>query len=221
MKDAHRRAQISQLVDVVLHAAGVEDCVGHQRRRHTPNGEAVRLGDAIDMIRRLPAAASRHVVRDDRRISRNIFLQKRKQRLPAQIAGAAGVDDLHHGDCFALVEIGLGISTHSECCANHYRQSRGDKKYSHENPPMDFGLILSPITTKTRSIQSFLRRCACAPIGFTVRPFAFSVLPSKIRVCGMLTADRSRFRHTRDSKACPRESGRVSRLIRRKQTWIP
>jgi hypothetical protein len=63
------------------------------------------------MIRRLSAAGSRHVVGDDRWVSRDVFLKKREKRFTPQITGAAGADDLHHGDRFAFVKIGLGIST--------------------------------------------------------------------------------------------------------------
>ncbi len=124
MKDAHRRTQVSEFVDVVLHAAGVENCVGHERGRHAADGQAIRLGDAVDMICRLSAAASRHMIGENRRVSRNVLLKKWEQCFTAQVAGAAGTDDLHHGDRFVLVKIGLGRSMAGQRYANQNCQRR-------------------------------------------------------------------------------------------------
>src|SRR5688500_1371876 len=130
MKDTDGRAQISQFVDVVLHTAGIEDRVGHQGRRHAADGQAIRLDDAVDVIRRLSAAASRHILRNDRRVARNIFLQKWKQRSTPQIAGPSGGDNLHYRDRFAFVKIRLSVSTRDRH-ANRCCQRRSGKNYFH------------------------------------------------------------------------------------------
>ncbi len=71
--DAVRRAEIGELVDVVLHPRGAEHRVGHQRRTHAAHGQAVGFGHAVNMIGRLPAAASAHVLHDDHRIPGDMF----------------------------------------------------------------------------------------------------------------------------------------------------
>ncbi len=98
------RAEINQLVDVVLHARRAEHGVGHQRGPHAADGQAVGLGDAIDVIGRLPSAARTHVLHDDGRISRNMLAQNVDHSARSQIRRSRRRPAENDGDRFVLIE---------------------------------------------------------------------------------------------------------------------
>src|SRR5687768_6763126 len=69
-------AQIAYFIDVIENPALAENRVHHEGRRHTSDGQAVRTDRLIDVVCRLPPAATVHVLHHHGGISRNMLLQK-------------------------------------------------------------------------------------------------------------------------------------------------
>ena len=70
------RPQINEPVDIILHSRLAQHRVCDQRSAHTADGQPVGLGDFIDVIRRLPSTAGRHILHDDGGIPRDMLAQK-------------------------------------------------------------------------------------------------------------------------------------------------
>ena len=81
VKDADRRAEINEFVEVVLHTARIQNRVGHQRGRHAADGQAVRTSGTVNIICRFSPAPARHVIGNNGRVAWNVFLQKGKRAL--------------------------------------------------------------------------------------------------------------------------------------------
>ncbi len=78
-----------------------------ERRRRRAQGQAVGLGDIVDVIGGDHAAGAGHVLHQDRRVAGNMFAHAARIGASEDIVGIAGqiADDDAHG--FALVEIRL------------------------------------------------------------------------------------------------------------------
>src|SRR5262245_28323189 len=99
---AERRAKIDKLVRVVFDTGFAEHGAREHARGAGADGQSVR-GCAIDLIGRLPAAASRHILANDRRISGNVFLQKLHDRLGSQVGDTSRTVSFDDGNGFPRV----------------------------------------------------------------------------------------------------------------------
>src|SRR5262249_47478864 len=102
------RAEIDQLVDVVLDSRGAEYCVGDQAGTDISDGQAIRLGIAGNIVGRLSSTTPRDKSANDNRFGGNILTQKRDQRWRAQGSRSSRFAALDEHDSFAL-EIGRGL----------------------------------------------------------------------------------------------------------------
>src|SRR5262245_40031525 len=71
--------EVNQLVDIVLNTGLSEDGIGHDAAGNTKQGKTVGTCGVVKMIGRLPTAASRHILKNDGRISGNMFGEDRCQ----------------------------------------------------------------------------------------------------------------------------------------------
>src|SRR5262245_37333076 len=100
-------SQIAYLIDVIEHPALSQNRMHHERRRHTANGQAVRLYRCIKVVRGLPPSAAVHVLDNNSGISRNILLEKRHNGFGPHTPDSAGPATLENSDGFSLEERGL------------------------------------------------------------------------------------------------------------------
>src|SRR5688500_8538973 len=100
-------AQIAYFIDVIENPALAENRVHHEGRRHTSDGQAVRTDRLIDVVCRLPPAATVHVLHHHGGISRNMLLQKRNKSFGPHAPDAAGRAALQDGNGFPLEERSL------------------------------------------------------------------------------------------------------------------
>jgi len=77
---------------------------------HGADSEAVRAAVAVQVVSRLSASATFHVLNGNRRISRNVFAQDRHHGFNAQIASPSGSRAGNHRNCLILIERRLGKS---------------------------------------------------------------------------------------------------------------
>ena len=102
------RAEIDELVDIVLHARLAQHGIGDQRRAHAADGQPVGFGDFVNVVGGLPAAARSHVLHDNHGIARNIFAQNVDHRARPHIRRTRRRSAENHRDGFVLVERNLG-----------------------------------------------------------------------------------------------------------------
>jgi hypothetical protein len=88
--------------------AAAEQWLYHHARRETGNGGAVLGGDIVEIVDRLEAAGSRHVLRNEPWIARDVAAHMARERPRIDVIAAAGAEADHHLDGLAGVEIGLG-----------------------------------------------------------------------------------------------------------------
>jgi hypothetical protein len=68
-------SQINEFVEIILNAGLAEDRSRDQADPHITDRKSIRPRASVNMIARLAAASARHVLVDNRRIPRDIFLQ--------------------------------------------------------------------------------------------------------------------------------------------------
>ena len=90
--DSHgplRRADPSELRPVELHFLHVRELIEVETRRDKADRQAVRLGDAENIIRRRQRTRARHVLQDDIRLAGDMRRHGARQRARPQIADTA------------------------------------------------------------------------------------------------------------------------------------
>lgn len=73
MGGAVGRAEVDQLVNIILHASFPEDGICYQGSAHAAHHEAIRGCRPIDVVCGLPTSPRCHVLHDYGRVSRNMF----------------------------------------------------------------------------------------------------------------------------------------------------
>jgi hypothetical protein len=97
-------AEVNELVDIVLNAGLAEDGIGHDAARNTEQRETVGAGGVVKMIGCLSAAAPRHILKSDSRISRNVFGEDRCQGFSAQVTHPSGTRTNDESNRLSLVK---------------------------------------------------------------------------------------------------------------------
>src|SRR5262245_2799221 len=93
-------AKENEFIDVVLHTRFAENRARHHATPSVSDSQSIGRRRSINIVAGLPAAASRHELVNDRGISRDVFLQKRRQRLYPQVSRPAGVAAMHDSNRF-------------------------------------------------------------------------------------------------------------------------
>src|SRR5688572_4952216 len=109
VKHALGRAEIDQLVEIVLDAGFAQDCVRYHAAGNACDGEPVRPSGAVHVIGRLSASGARHVLRHDGWVSRNVLRKKCRDGFTPKISGSARPDTVDESDGLAFVERALRL----------------------------------------------------------------------------------------------------------------
>jgi len=97
------------------------------RRQDGAEGEPVRFGDVIEIVRRDDRRSAWHVLHQDRRITRNVFAIVTGQDPRPQVIAAAGGRADHDPDRLALVEGRLGRRTFKVQGVQKFKGQNGDE----------------------------------------------------------------------------------------------
>ena len=106
-------ADPGKFLPVELDFLAADQLIEIERRLDRTDGEAVRLGDSIDVIGRNHGGHARHVLHDDVRRAGNMFGDELGDHASVEIVHAAGRSTCNKSDSFALVERSLGLDVKS------------------------------------------------------------------------------------------------------------
>jgi hypothetical protein len=98
------RAQIEKFVEIVQHPGFPE----HGGRNHSyarvADRKPVRTSGSVDVIGGLAASPAGHILADEGRVPRSVFLQERDHSSYPHISCAAGIPALNDADGFSLIK---------------------------------------------------------------------------------------------------------------------
>ena len=101
---AIRRAKVEKFIDVVQDSALAQEIQSNDAAAERSHREPIRTCIAVHMIAHLSTTAAVHVLDHDRGVSRDIFVQKRNQRLNSVIADSSGRCTGDDRDGFSLIK---------------------------------------------------------------------------------------------------------------------
>ena len=99
-----RDAEVFELAPVELNAGFAQDMLEDQSADEMADGEAVRLGDFVDVIGGDQTAGAGHVFDDEGRIAGNMLAQVARDGARVGVVAAAGGAADDDADRFAFVE---------------------------------------------------------------------------------------------------------------------
>ena len=102
-------ADPGKLLPVELDFLAADELIEIERRLDRTDGEAVRLGDSINVIGRDHGGDARHVLHDDIRRAGNIFGDELGDHASVEVIHASGRGAGNKSDSFALIERSLGL----------------------------------------------------------------------------------------------------------------